>query len=212
MHKKSFTFGIGTGILAAVLVLFIAYIIQRNFYMNQQADLEMRFVELLEQINEEEMSTVDIVAYALELGMIFPEEPVSDESEIAIDIDEEDVVELHNEDEDQDQDQHENEDEGEDGADEQQIFQPQFTPAITPAPTPPSFVAIDDTQVLIDIPFGNYAYDIVTLLWQAQVISDMEAFAQFLTDNDYDNIIMSGSFVLPINASFEDIISVILPL
>ena len=88
---------------------------------------------------------------------------------------------------------------------------PEPTPTNTPTPVQFSEIINDDGQVYVQVTIqqGSYASTIVKLLRQAGVISDENAFASYLADNNKTRLIKSGTFMLPKDAPFDEILAAI---
>lgn len=210
MHKKSFSFGVGVGILSSVLIMFVAYIIQRQAYFNRQAYLQERLLQTMQEL-EVAQSTEGLAIAARQIGMGFAqdfEDVVNDfelnefgiENIINYDSQEQLSIEYPQTNE----ANYEN-----DIIEQPNIEQPNVTQENQHILT---YEVINQQEVRVYIPEGSLASDIVYMFYEAGVIQNQEAFSQFLSENNYNTIIMAGSFILPVDAEFEIILDQILAL
>ena len=189
MHKKSFTFGVGVGIMVIAAALMLVYNIQRTSTRGaHENDLAMFQIEIndltadvqrLTELNNElagaqnyqPLDDVDVVAAARELGMVFPEEaepptpptPPTDDPTSPTEI----------------------------------------TPIPTPNPPPPpptpessgTYMHLADGRVQVTIPNNMDANGISNLLYRSGVISNRGEFLRVAGDGGHTRSLMSGSFI-----------------
>lgn len=199
MHRKSLFFGIGFGSLAAVLLIFIVYIIQRSAYFDEISGLE----ELLDNEPNQiyaELQDEDIILRARELGMIFfyeidlPQETNTDTAAEETAEAEEAALEHI-------------EGPGEiEIEDIEEIESPEPLGSLEPPEAPGSPSGFR----WVHIPEDLAATDIAAILGEAGIITDVGDFVRFLIDNGYTMTIMAGNFLLPIDADYEVIVERIL--
>ena len=232
-------FGVGIGILAMILITFIAYVIQRSAYINEAAGLQMLLQQALEDAANFEIETDDLVELARGIGMIFPDEYEIDAIESEENYEEQNMDFLENEDEQSDIFE-EIEEPEELALIEQETIQvieppptppptpmptPQPTPEPTPTPSPALPPEIPETPELseptitepapegmawVDIPVSANATDVSAILESEGIISSREEFLFFLIENGYTRRILDGRFSLPLDGDFEEIIRTIL--
>lgn len=199
-------FGAGIGVCAAVLILFIAYIVQRHTYASRINELSERVVFL-----------EGLLAYNYEYGYAGSNYYGSDGNS-------------HNEQDEETQTQTgpptivTSPTEPEEIQTIQQTTpettpettttQPQTTqPETTPEEQTTSFEAITPVTmeyVWVHIPANIDATAIAHILHDAGIIPSVNAFVNYLVSNNFTVSIMAGNFLLPTNGDFETIMSSIL--
>lgn len=97
--------------------------------------------------------------------------------------------------------------EAEPGTETNEPNEPETTPT-TPAATTAEMAA--DGRVRVHIPAGAFASDIAQMLYNAGVVTDLNAFINYLVDNNFTVSLMAGDFLLPLDGDFEAIMGQIL--
>jgi len=199
MHRKSLFFGIGIGSLVAVMIVFVAYIIQRASYINEISRLEELLYNEPYQVYAE-LHDEDIILMARELGMIFFHE---------IDLPQETNPNTMTEEITEAEDEVRHHIENPEEIDEIEEIEPP-NPPVAPSPLPSPATAVPTGFRWVYIPEDLAASDIAAILGEAGIITNVGAFVQFLIDNGYTMTIMAGEFVLPVDGDFDVIVNQIL--
>ena len=194
--KKSMIFGVGIGICAAVLILFITYIVQRQSYISRINELteQVALLEGMMQADEEyyNNNADEYTENQQPTEEDTPQEPLS-------------IVDSPTQPEEI----------------ETTTAPPQTTPEPTTQPEtttagqglqiqPVSPVDPSAQYVWVHIPANIDATAIAGHLLNAGVISDVSVFVAYLVENNFTVSLMAGNFQLPINGDFEVILSSIL--
>lgn len=188
MHKKSFTFGIGTGILAMTLLLYFIYNIQISKYKEsfekdlaaQKEQLQNEFSEIEPQVKEAviQLNDEEIIEKARQLGMAFPKnaEPLN-----------------------------------ENPIDMQSYEPPKADTEPDPAPASGSAEVLSETNsyVIIEIKEGNISSEIADVLYKGGVIKDTRSFNDFLNETGNTKNLAYGKFTIPKGLSYEEIFDII---
>ena len=202
MDKKSVIFGIGTGMLAMVLVSFGTYAIQRASHQNAYAALGEQLEEALEIANRP-LDEDYLILRARQIGMWFPYEIAStpdvpgDEYENA---DREPAFEP-------DEPHETQEPEPPEPIEPPEQPEPLATPEPIAQPTMPPAPA---GFAMVDIPVNSFGTQIAHILADAGVVPNVGDFLDFLIFHEFDPRLMAGQFYLPLDGDFEDIVRRIL--
>lgn len=181
MHKKSFAFGMGTGILLIALIFFFIYGYQRNALLgmgvSQQNEmteqdiiaeakkLGMAFYISGEQTPpaQTEITNAEIISKALDLGMTFTQPKTQDMQPINNVEPEQDVDEV---------------------SDDEQAFN-------------------------IFIPWGTTSADICSILFENGVIADQNDFSNYLKEMNSTKILGYGDKKIPYGSGYEEILYIL---
>jgi len=182
MHKKSVIFGIGIGILAMVLVSLVAYNIQRASHRDEVARL----------------------LYALEYERNNPP-PQPDWEHLIESMPHENTPEPMPTPEPTPVPQYDPPEEP-----EPITLNPIDEPTVPEEPQSPQSPQSPSGYVWVHIPVNIAATEIVNILGDAGVVENRAALLVFLVDNNFDRTVMAGNFLMPVNASFQEILDIIL--
>ena len=199
MHRRSMFFGMGIGILAMVAITFVAYTVQRTAYLNENT----RLTALLEAAEiAPEQRPVDsyyVIDRARSIGMVFPDEV---QPETVLNFDEpiggDEAQYVYNS--------------YEDHTGYYEPYEEQPETPIEPEPEPEPTEALPIADYLpwrMTIPEGITASQVATEFGYRGVVENADEFLQFLIDNDYATSIQAGTFEVPRNASFQQIVNII---
>lgn len=191
MHKKSFTFGIGTGILAMTLVFYFVYNTQLSKYNEgfQKALAEQKTqiesgVSVPEPVVNDiliQPSDAKIIERAKQLGMTFPE-GVLDACKIPP------VTPIE----------------------PTEPTEPAETPKPANTQKPQASVITDEeSYAVIEIAEGNVSSEIAAILFQAGVIDNAASFDDFLAETGNTKKLAFGKFTISKNLSYEEVLAVI---
>lgn len=180
MHKKSFTFGLGTGILALTLLFYFVYNVQLAKYKTsfaneleaQKAQIENEFSTPEPEIKEVliQPTNDEIIEKAKQMGMTFAEKT--------------------------------------DAPDEHPDAEPPQEP--DPTPKPQSTVLTDtDSYAIVEIINGNVSSEIANILFKAGVVDDAASFDAFLSQTGNTKKLAFGKFTIPKNLSYEEVLEII---
>jgi hypothetical protein len=227
--KRSVNFGIGLGVVFAVAVVFVVYIIQRQYYFAQGLRTETVF---------EQMTDAQVVDRAKELGMFFAEELLTYQIYGCDDCD--DPASAVSDDpasggptsdtpyEDGPYEPHDPNDpiavaqaaEAAAKASEAALrvrmaeleaqLQALQNPANPRNPAPSPARAEVEGYVWVQIRQDTPSITIARQLYQAGVIEDQDDFLNFIRENRLERSLMAGTFLLPLNGDFDDIMRHIL--
>lgn len=273
MHKKSVFFGIGIGILGMALVSFLAYAVQRSYYLDENARLLYLLGESLQNEPgfEGELGLDDeyIIGRAMEIGMVFYNEAenylIETENYLNDDIDEfgnsvfdddngfvQEGVNgeyTHLQEDDAaglDEDLQEALEEALHEASQEALEEtPQETLASllpSPQPTqpspqpqpqqlqplgtappqaqlqpqtqapivrPPVVIRPIDGGMAVNIPANATATEFAIAAQDAGVVANTMEFLEFLSRGGYTRRLVAGDFEIPLGASMEDIVGII---
>ena len=199
VHRKSFTFGMGTGILLLTVVFFFAYGYQKGQWQKQNTipSSEMTEQEIINaakklgmafyvggdtveptgnKAQEPSMAVNDqeIVNRAIGMGMIFPGDgEIAEESETT-----------------------EQESDFSDDTEGHTVYQVVGMPAF-------------GEQVSILIQEGLLATEVADMLVEKGVLTDAQAFIEFLAQTNSTKKLCYGEYVIPAGADFETIARII---
>ena len=183
--KARIVFGVGIGVALTVVVVFIAYIVQRNAYFTEFENENYYLYGLLQEARADgHVSEESIISMARELGMIFP-------NEMEIDGD---LVDDPADEQTEDGDTEET-----DGYYDEEPVEPAEPVANQPVAG----------HVWVNIPWGAYGHYIAVILQHHGVVDSAVAFENFLIAGGYSVSLMAGSFLLPIGGDFNEIVQII---
>ncbi|MCL2169538.1 MAG: endolytic transglycosylase MltG [Defluviitaleaceae bacterium] len=178
--KNSMIFGIGLGVCAAVAVLFIVYIVQRQNYFNEINRLNDRVLEL------EAAMMADNVNYTGNSPQTTTPAPAqTTEPETTPQTTEYETT-----------------------PQTEPETQPETTPYqeyTTPVYSPP----VGAGFARVHIPANIGASQIAQILYEAGVVTNLNTFLNHLIANGLTFSLMAGDFTLPLNASFATIVDAI---
>lgn len=189
MHKKSFTFGIGTGILAVTLLFYFVYGAQISKYkqgfandlemqkaqlQNENAAVEPTVKEIIHQPTDDE-----IIEKAKQLGMTFAQKEAATSESPEVTQPPEPIAAGNTEN--------------------------------TENTRKPQAAVLDDTDAYstVEIVEGNISSEIAGILQKAGVVDDAAAFDNFLTATGNTKKLAFGKFTIPKNLSYEEVLAII---
>ena len=189
MRFKYYLRGIGIGVTLATLLLTI------SFYFGRDA------------LTKEKLSDEEIIERATELGMVMPEEEVSDSDEVVAKSSlEEDLAEPADNSEDTDNADKTVSDDAakEDSTDEYTLAQ-----AIEDASNDKSATDTTVTYVPFRIRGGESSETICKNLKKAGLVDSEKEFNKYLNKLNVDNVISTGNFYIPTGSSYDDIVALL---
>lgn len=180
LHKKSFTFGMGTGILILTAVFFFVYGYQKKTLeaaagqtvyqiseqeiINQAKKLGMAYyMDDSRTAHEYQMTDQQIIEKAIDLGMTFevgePETTYTEEQARDINSNRQNTTK--------------------------------------------------SGTVIVDIPEGCLASQVASILAREDLIDDAESFIKYLSENNSTKILGYGNFNIPYGAGYDEILDII---
>jgi len=194
MRKKSFTFGMGTGILAMTVVFFFTYNAVRTQWEEERNELILA-KDTAAAVSQETtlprigMTELEAIDYAESLGMVFPEsaDATMMPSETPV------PSETTND-----------------------IVQPKLEPEPTlePPPTPepsqePESPAVTDADgwITFSIPEGLVARQVCELLEAEGVIEDADDFGRYLMEQGLTTKLAHGTYRVPQNCTYGELLT-----
>lgn len=182
MKLKYYLRGIGVGILVTTVILMIAFAVHK----------------------EQPLSDDEIMERAAQLGMVMPDKlPVSDKLS--------DTVQA-NEPEEQTDEQtgqiEKDTSETESAASENDGSEPSKGQAEQSQEGEKTQKEVIE-QVEISIVGGEYSDVVCKKLKKAGIIEDADDFNKYLAKSGYDNLIQPGNYVIPVDATYDEIIKII---
>ena len=177
MNKKSFTMGLGVGIILVSIIFYFLYGIESK---NLLTKAELRDEEIIIRANELglfapiEHTDDDIITRALALGMSFASEAPETAAELPGD----------------------NTEQIETGQVETEQIE-------TKAPAVP----LPDGMIAFTIPKGSNSNEVSEILYKSGVIDDLDGFKSYVTDRNMSKNIIYGDYQLPAGADYGDILN-----
>ena len=84
---------------------------------------------------------------------------------------------------------------------------PTLTPTVSPSPTPDSTPTVETVTILIVR--GDSSYTVSRRLEEAGLIENAREYDTYLVDNGYSKTIRTGTYKIPVNATWEEIAKII---
>ncbi|MCL2235540.1 MAG: hypothetical protein FWB98_03740 [Defluviitaleaceae bacterium] len=179
--KARIIFGIGLGVALTVVVVFIAYIVQRNAHFTAFEEENYYLYGLLREARANGYVSDEIVIdRARDLGMIFPNEAGTPDVY-------EDFDDAPSDEETYDDAPLEADDDEE----------------------PAEADEVAGEYVWVSIPWGAHGNYIAVILQHHGVIDSADEFESFLITGGHSVSLMAGDFLLPIGGDFEEIVQMI---
>jgi|GEM_PF-1522904 len=212
MHKKSFTFGMGTGILAMTALFFFVYGAvkmewekAREILIHEKEVAVEASQTLPERVGMTELEAID---YAESLGMRFP--TLGDEQTETPPSDTPELMDAEPTDESPAPSESEPPEESPKPSEESQTPEPSAPPvptqSSTPTPMPTSFVD-DEGWITFTVPEGLNARAVCTLLAQQGVVEDADDLAKYLTENGLTTKLAHGTYRVPLQCSYDELMT-----
>ena len=207
MHKKSFTLGIGFGIMVMTLVFFFAY-------MTAQGQTEReKMTDLAQQMRiaseaGKGMTEAEAIAYAKSQGMVYPteSESVGNAGDDAANLDSDANAEDGGENTDgTDGDENEESDDGATATGEPTATEGSDTAALPS--TEPSETEDDVVWVTFTIPKGMISPVACRMLEREGLIDDAVKFEAYLTERQLDRLLAPGTFRAPMGCTYDELMT-----
>jgi len=185
MHKKSFTFGIGVGILSMTLVFFFVYSIVRDKWEQERAVLQADLATAESVTPIIGLTEAEALAYAEAMGMTYPTvQAPAPTAEPTV-----------------------SEPTTEPAATEEPIA----TPEPTQAPIPTLFPSINASEaegmITFTIPEGLNAQQVCELLADAGVVDNTDGFVAYLQENGLTTRLAHGTYTVPVGCGYDELMT-----
>ncbi len=198
MHAKSLVFGLGTGIIICSVVLFLIY----SFDLKKTA-ADSASAVAGESPKPSPLTDTEVAELAAKIGMVFPtaQQPVALTSEEIIQQAERLGMVFPAAE-----------------PDVKPVTEPVVEPVVeaTPEPTPrpkPTPTPIPDQKfpdrTIVTILSGSGAWAVAEKFYKLGIVENSEDFLNYLINQSATKKIMSGTYTIPVGATYEDIINMI---